>query len=77
MADPTKARLRPALRIGGVFGFIGGFLLAYQRSSCEFYAMRFVSVPAEITLMLSMLPSQSASGAGQRISTRRKETLPS
>jgi hypothetical protein len=35
MADPTKARLRPALRLGGVFGFIGGFLLAYQRSSCE------------------------------------------
>ena len=36
MADPTKSRLRPALRLGGVFGFIGGFLLAYQRSSCEF-----------------------------------------
>jgi hypothetical protein len=35
MADPTKSRLRPALRLGGVFGFIGGFLLAYQRSSCE------------------------------------------
>jgi hypothetical protein len=35
MADPTKGRLRPALRFGGVFGFIGGFLLAYQRSSCE------------------------------------------
>ncbi len=77
MADPTKARLRPALRLGGVFGFIGGFLLAYQRSSCEFYAMLFVSVPTEITLMLSMLPSQSASGAGRRISARRKETLPS
>lgn len=38
MADPTKARLRPALRLGGVFGFIGGFLLAYQRSSREFCA---------------------------------------
>jgi hypothetical protein len=35
MADPTKSRLRPALRLGGVFGFVGGFLLAYQRSSCE------------------------------------------
>lgn len=35
MADPTKSRLRPALRLGGVFGFIGGFLLAYQRSSCQ------------------------------------------
>jgi len=37
MADPTKARLRPALRLGGVFGFIGGFLLAYQRSSFRFW----------------------------------------
>ncbi|KAN0121294.1 NADH-ubiquinone oxidoreductase complex I, 21 kDa subunit domain containing protein [Russula decolorans] len=37
MADPTKGRLRPALRFGGVFGFIGGFLLAYQRSSFRFW----------------------------------------
>ncbi len=41
MADPTKSRLRPALRLGGVFGFIGGFLLAYQRSSCEFVLMTY------------------------------------
>ncbi|KAH9002182.1 NADH-ubiquinone oxidoreductase complex I, 21 kDa subunit-domain-containing protein [Lactarius deliciosus] len=37
MADPTKSRLRPALRLGGAFGFIGGFLLAYQRSSFRFW----------------------------------------
>jgi hypothetical protein len=50
MADPTKARLRPALRLGGVFGFIGGFLLAYQRSSREFCAW-IPSAHGEITLM--------------------------
>ncbi|KAH9169913.1 NADH-ubiquinone oxidoreductase complex I, 21 kDa subunit-domain-containing protein [Lactarius sanguifluus] len=37
MADSTKSRLRPALRLGGAFGFIGGFLLAYQRSSFRFW----------------------------------------
>ena len=35
LADPTKARLRTPLRLGGFMGFIGGFLMAYQRSSCE------------------------------------------
>ena len=34
MADPTRLRLRTSLRLGGVLGFIGGFLMAYQRSSC-------------------------------------------
>ena len=33
MADPTKMKLRTPLRLGGMLGFIGGFLLAYQRSS--------------------------------------------
>ncbi|KAF8889344.1 NADH-ubiquinone oxidoreductase complex I, 21 kDa subunit-domain-containing protein, partial [Infundibulicybe gibba] len=33
MADPAKYRLRTALRLGGFLGFMGGFLLAYQRSS--------------------------------------------
>jgi hypothetical protein len=33
MADPTKLRLRTPLRLGGFLGFIGGFMLAYQRSS--------------------------------------------
>jgi|ERR1700722_2359216 len=35
-ADRSKVPLRTALRLGGLLGFIGGFLLAYQRSSCEF-----------------------------------------
>ncbi|KAF7798678.1 hypothetical protein EIP86_009902 [Pleurotus ostreatoroseus] len=33
MADPTKMKLRTPLRLGGLLGFVGGFLLAYQRSS--------------------------------------------
>lgn len=34
MADPTHIRLRTSLRLGGLLGFVGGFLMAYQRSSC-------------------------------------------
>ncbi|KAF9648636.1 hypothetical protein BDM02DRAFT_3186960 [Thelephora ganbajun] len=37
LADPSKAPLRPALRVTGVLGFIGGFFLAYQRSSFRFW----------------------------------------
>lgn len=33
MADPTRLRMRTPLRLGGLLGFFGGFLLAYQRSS--------------------------------------------
>lgn len=35
MADPAKVKLRGPLRLGGFLGFIGGFLLAYQRSSSK------------------------------------------
>lgn len=35
MADPSKQKMRTGLRLGGLLGFVGGFLLAYQRSSCE------------------------------------------
>lgn len=35
MSDPTKFKLRTHLKLGGYLGFIGGFLLAYQRSSCK------------------------------------------
>jgi len=37
MADPSRTRLRASLRLGGVLGFIGGFLMAYQRSSFRFW----------------------------------------
>ncbi|EIW79228.1 hypothetical protein CONPUDRAFT_127152 [Coniophora puteana RWD-64-598 SS2] len=37
MADPSKVRLRTGLRLGGLLGFIGGFMLAYQRSSFRFW----------------------------------------
>lgn len=35
--DPSKARagIRPAMRLATFIGVCGGFLLAYQRSSCE------------------------------------------
>jgi len=33
MADPAKLKMRTPLRLGGLLGFIGGFLMAYQRSS--------------------------------------------
>lgn len=35
MADPTKIRMKTTYRVGGLLGFFGGFLLAYQRSSCK------------------------------------------
>ncbi|KAI0091716.1 NADH-ubiquinone oxidoreductase complex I, 21 kDa subunit-domain-containing protein [Irpex rosettiformis] len=37
MADPSKVKLRAPLRWGGLLGFVGGFLLAYQRSSLRFW----------------------------------------
>ncbi|KAJ8591782.1 NUXM, NADH-ubiquinone oxidoreductase subunit [Rhizopogon salebrosus TDB-379] len=37
MADPAKVRLTTSLRLGGFFGFVGGFLMAYQRSSLRFW----------------------------------------
>lgn len=35
MADPSRVKMTSAYRLGGTMGFIGGFLLAYQRSSCK------------------------------------------
>ncbi|EPQ56442.1 hypothetical protein GLOTRDRAFT_40336 [Gloeophyllum trabeum ATCC 11539] len=37
VADPLKSARGTALRVGGVAGFLGGFLLAYQRSSFRFW----------------------------------------
>jgi hypothetical protein len=36
MADRTNAKMKTSLRLGGLLGFVGGFLLAYQRSSRAF-----------------------------------------
>jgi uncharacterized membrane protein len=33
MAEGTRLANRTVLRLGGFMGFMGGFLLAYQRSS--------------------------------------------
>ncbi|KAH9935912.1 NADH-ubiquinone oxidoreductase complex I, 21 kDa subunit-domain-containing protein [Epithele typhae] len=35
--EPSGHKLKGALRLGGVFGFVGGFLMAYQRSSLRFW----------------------------------------
>lgn len=40
MADPSKFKLRTHLKLGGMLGFIGGFLMAYQRSSCKSHMCR-------------------------------------
>ncbi|TFK74950.1 NUXM, NADH-ubiquinone oxidoreductase subunit [Pluteus cervinus] len=37
MADPAKRPMRVAIRLGGFLGFVGGFMLAYQRSSARFW----------------------------------------
>ena len=34
LAEPSKANLKVPLRVAGVLGFMEGFLLVYQRSSC-------------------------------------------
>jgi len=33
IAEPTKTKLKAPMKVAGVVGFLGGFLLAYQRSS--------------------------------------------
>jgi len=37
LADPLKLPRRMSFRVGGVAGFLGGFLFAYQRSSFRFW----------------------------------------
>ncbi|KAG6856262.1 hypothetical protein H0H87_006018 [Tephrocybe sp. NHM501043] len=37
LADPIRAPIKTTLRLGGFLGFVGGFLLAYQRSSSRFW----------------------------------------
>ena len=35
MAEPTRLPIRAGMKFGGVLGFVGSFLLAYQNSSGE------------------------------------------
>lgn len=68
MADPLppNIRLRTTLRLGGFMGFIGGFLFAYQNSSCK----RFLGIHRNC-----ISPHhKSASGAGPRTNVRRTWT---
>lgn len=45
MADHSRAKMRLPLRLGGVLGFIGGFLLSYQRSSCKSFTFVAKVIP--------------------------------
>lgn len=73
MADPTKLSkkgITPALRFCTFLGFCGGFLLAYQRSTCQYLreGCQQCSGPAILTLTVSaLLLVQSASGDGKRM----------
>jgi uncharacterized membrane protein len=43
MAEGTRLANRTVLRLGGFMGFMGGFLLAYQRSS-GVYPLNFLCI---------------------------------
>ncbi|KAI0954012.1 hypothetical protein AcV7_007373 [Taiwanofungus camphoratus] len=66
MADPTKYKLRTHLRLGGLLGFVGGFLMAYQRSSCKYILF--------LPFIVAYFFRQSDSGDGPRTSVRRPWT---
>jgi hypothetical protein len=53
LAETSKTKLRVPLRVAGVFGFVGGFLLAYQRSSCAFVPSQNSSRSGPLNLFLS------------------------
>lgn len=58
MADPAKVKLRGPLRLGGFLGFIGGFLLAYQRSSSTSFSFLLTDLFIERTLRILILNTQ-------------------
>jgi hypothetical protein len=61
--DPSNSRggIRPAMKLVGFLGFCGGFLMAYQRSSCKPYPpQRSPRVKCAISLtQLDMSPHAS------------------
>lgn len=69
MADPSrlsKRGLTPALKYCTLLGFAGGFLLAYQRSSCECLRCASRSRGTGACRLMGCLHVQSASGDGPR-----------
>ena len=69
MADPSrlsKRGLTPALKYCTLLGFAGGFLLAYQRSSCECIRCASRSRGTGACRLMGCLHVQSASGDGPR-----------
>jgi hypothetical protein len=66
MADPSRIIQRATLRVGGVLGFFGGFLFAYQRSSCQF-SHSIVDIAG-----LTFAYGKSDSGGGLKTNERKK-----
>ena len=67
MADPTKLKMRAPLRWGGALGFIGGFLLAYQRSSgkCSPSTKTLFTYPFfQLSAILGLVREQERGGVG-------------
>src|ERR1700731_3587001 len=67
--DKTRVPMRTVYKVGGVLGFFGGFLLAYQRSTST--CIPISSRPG------AQIMNQNASGAGVKTSARKNATLPS
>ena len=57
MFDPTRPKtgLRSALRLSTFLGLAGGFLFAYQRSSCKLCHVTFIQIARSLTLLHSFL----------------------
>jgi hypothetical protein len=66
--DKTKTSMRTAYRLGGVLGFVGGFLLAYQRSTS-------VYSPVPLKMWLNYLLCQNVSGVGPKTKEKKNVTL--
>jgi len=60
LAEPSKSTIRVPLRVAGVFGFVGGFLLAYQRSSFRFWG--WTENEREATMDLAELRARAQKG---------------
>lgn len=67
MADPSKFKMRTSLRLGGLLGFVGGFLMAYQRSSCKLHCHDYLISVAHTVF-------KSDSGVGQRTNAKKRWT---
>jgi len=65
MADPTNVKIKVPLKLGGLLGFLGGFMFAYQRSSSECHCR-------DLSEICKFLCAQCDSGAGPKTNVRQK-----